>query len=119
MGRSIPKHKNGYLEQWQRQQEARDLIVKMWTTQITLDVMAGVLNDLYGFGKDRLTTISLEFNRRFPEYLEALTRSPESDYIRDKIDRQQRRIFGPDYLPWAERYEYWVEDKPPKPRKRN
>lgn len=113
MGRSIPKHKNGYLEQRKRQQEARDLIVKMWTAQITLDVMAGVLNDLYGFGKDRLTTISVEFNNRFPEYLEALTKNPEADYIRDKIDQQQRRIFGPDYLPWEKRYEFWVENNPP------
>ncbi len=85
----------------------------MWTAQITLDVMAGVLNDLYGFGKDRLTTISVEFNNRFPEYLEALTKNPESDYIRDKIDQQQRRIFGPDYLPWEKRYEFWVENNPP------
>ena len=113
MGRSIPKHKNGYLEQRKRQQEARDLIIKMWTAQITLDVMAGVLNDLYGFGKDRLTTISVEFNNRFPEYLEALTRHPEADYLRDKIDQQQRRIFGPDYLPWEKRYEFWVENNPP------
>lgn len=112
MGRSIPKHKNGYLEQRKRQQEDRDLIIKMWTAQITLDVMAGVLNDLYGFGKDRLTTISVEFNNRFPEYLEALTKNPEADYIRDKIDQQQRRIFGPDFLPWAERYEFWVENNP-------
>ena len=114
MGRSIPKHKNGYLEQRQREQEARDLIIKMWTAQITLDVMAGVLNDLYGFGKNRLTRISDEFNKLFPDYLQALTKNPESDYIRDSIDRQQEQMFGPDYLPWSERYAYWVEDAPGK-----
>ena len=114
MGRSIPKHKNGYLEHRQRQQEARDLIIKMWTAQLVLDVMVGVLNDLYGLGSQRLTRISDEFNKRFPDYLQALTKNPESDYIRDRIDRQQEQIFGPDYLPWSERYAYWVEDPPGK-----
>ena len=97
-----------YMQQLTERQEARDRIITMWTTQLTLDVMAGVLNDLYGFGSVRLTRISDEFNNRWPEYLQAISKNPESDYIRDCIDRQQKQIFGADYLRWEERYDHWV-----------
>lgn len=104
-----PHRGQTYAQKLTEQRDTRDYIIKMWSIQIALDVMAGVLNDLYGFGSGRLTKISEEFNRRLPEYIQALTRNPESDYVRDKIDQQQERIFGQDYLRWAERYEFWQE----------
>lgn len=100
-----------YSKELQARRNARDEIITMWSIQLTLDVMAGVLNDLYGLGCDRLTRMSDEFNRRLPEYMDALTKHPEADYIREKIDQQQRRIFGPNALTWAERYIYWGETK--------
>ena len=96
-----------YAQEMQKRREARDRIITMWATQLTLDVMAGLLNDCYGFGAERLTKISEEFNARWPEYMQAISKNPESDYIRDRIDRQQEQIFGPEYLRWEERYEHW------------
>lgn len=112
-GRQFHRGKT-YAQQLTERRMARDRVVQMWTAQLVLDVMTGVLNDpavLGGaaLGAKRLTRVSAAFNARFPEYLLALTRDPEADYIRDKIDRQQERIFGPDYLHWEERYEHWSD----------
>lgn len=91
-------------------------IVKLWTAQLCLDVITDVLNDSDVMGKDvlgakRLQKVADAFNDRFSEFLKALTKDPEADYIRAKVDEQQKRIFGPDALPWGKRYAYWTEDK--------
>ena len=109
-----PRRGQTYTAQLTERRLARDRVIQMWTAQLVLDVMAGVLNDpaVLGsgaLGAQRLTRVSAAFNARFPDYLQTLTRNPESDYIRDRIDRQQARIFGPDFLPWEERYEYWSD----------
>lgn len=110
-----PNRGQTYAQRLTQRREARDHIIQMWTAQLVLDVIAGVLNDPAVMGRSamgakRLTRVSEAFNERFPEYLQAITRNPESDYIRAKIDQQQARIFGPDYLRWPERYEYWEEE---------
>lgn len=96
-----------YAQRLRERREAEDRVITMWATQLTLDVMAALLNDKYGFGSKRLTDLSAEFNERWPEYMRAITKDPESDYIRDKIDRQQEQIFGEDYLHWEDRYYGW------------
>jgi len=104
-----PRRGKTYFQRSQERRDAEHHIVQMWTAQLVLDVMAGVLHTRYGFGKDRLTQVGEAFNAVFPEYCKAIQRDQEADYIRDRIDRQQQQIFGPDFLPWAERYEYWEE----------
>lgn len=82
----------------------------MWSVQLALDVMTGVLNQQLGIGKDRLVKICEEFNKDFPEYVSALDKhNPEADYVRDKIDRQLSRICGEYFQPWEERYDGWTE----------
>ena len=106
--------KNAYAKTLTQNGKAREHIVKLWTAQLCLDVMVDVLNDSDVMGKDvlgakRLQKVADAFNRQFPEFLRALTKDSESDYIREKIDQQQRRIFGQDALPWGKRYHYWTE----------
>lgn len=108
--------KNAYAKTLTQNGKAREHIVKLWTAQLCLDVMADVLNDPAVMGRDalgakRLQRVADAFNRQFPEFLRALSKDPEADYIRAKVDEQQRRIFGPEAIPWAERYTYWTEDK--------
>jgi len=89
-------------------------IVTMWVTQLSLDVMTGILNDSEVMGKDtfgaeRLNRIGKAFNERFWECFKALSSDDEADYIREKIDQQQKQIFGDSYVKWSERYEYFAE----------
>lgn len=110
--------RNEYAKTITQKARMHEHIVKLWTAQLCLDVMADVLNDSDVMGKDvlgakRLQKVAQAFNLRFPEFLRALTRDPEADYIRAKIDQQQRRIFGPDAMAWQERYQYWTEDSYP------
>lgn len=107
--------RNDYAKKIVQRSAMHEHIVKLWTAQLCLDVIADVLNDSDVMGKDvlgakRLQKVADAFNRQFPEFLRALTKDPESDYIREKIDQQQLRIFGPDALPWGKRYHYWTED---------
>ena len=108
--------KNAYAQKLKDKQQARDYIVKQWTAQLCLDIMTDVLNDPAVMGKDTMGAIRLErigkaFNERFPIFFTALAKDPESDYMRAKIDEQQKRIFGDKALAWAERYEYWAKEK--------
>lgn len=109
MPKRPPQRGKNYAQRLRERREAEDRVVTMWATQLTLDVMAGLLNDKYGFGSKRLTDLSTEFNERWPEYMRAITKDPESDYIREKIDQQQRRIFGDEAMSWKERYYCWED----------
>ena len=108
--------KNDYARKLQLMREEREYIIKQWTAQLSLDVVADILNDPEVMGKDtlgakRLQKVGHAFNERFSLFSTALTKNPEADYIRAKIDEKQRRIFGPDSPPWEDRYIYWEEDK--------
>ena len=105
---------SGYAKRLQERQRERERIVELWISQLCLDVMADVLNDPNVMGKDvmgarRQKRIAEAFNDRYPQYEIGLTKKPDSDYIRAKVDERQRQIFGPDALVWRERYPYWED----------
>lgn len=84
----------------------------MWTAQLCLDVMVSVLNDSKIMGKDvfgakRLMRIGDAFNRKFSEYIVAMSDHEEADYLRTKIDQEQAMIFGSEAKSWSERYDYF------------
>ena len=108
------KGKNAYAAELQRKKALGYEIVASWTAQLALDTIAMVLNDpeVMGsdtFGATRLQRVCEGFNNLWPLSQKALEKSDEADYYRVKIDQAQERIFGPDYLRWHERYEYWDE----------
>lgn len=97
----------------QRIKQEQEIIIR-WSVQLALDIVVGILNDPSVMGKDvfgakRLSKIGIEFNKRFPEYFEAITKSKEADYVREKIDREQKRIFGKGFAKWSERYEFFED----------
>ena len=112
---SLPrKGKNAYAAELQRKKALGFEIVSSWTAQLALDTIAMVLNDpeVMGsdtFGATRLQRVCEGFNKLWPTSQKALEKSDEAEYYRVKIDQAQERIFGPDYLRWHERYEYWDE----------
>lgn len=106
--------KNAYAKKLQVRQKVGLEIMSDWTAQLALDTIAIVLNNPEVMGRDvfgakRLKKVCAAFNKLWPKVLRALTKSPEAEYWRAKIDEAQARIFGPDYLHWQERYPYWDE----------
>lgn len=112
---SLPrKCKNAYAAELQRKKALGFEIVSSWTAQLALDTIAMVLNDPEVMGSDvfgaaRLRRVAEGFNKLWPISQKALEKSDEAEYYRVKIDQAQERIFGPDYLRWHERYDYWDE----------
>lgn len=112
---SLPrKGKNAYAIELQYKKTLGFKIVSSWTAQLALDTIAMVLNDpeVMGsdtFGATRFQRVCEGFNKLWPTSQKALEKSDEAEYYRVKIDQAQERIFGPDYLRWHERYEYWDE----------
>ncbi len=109
------KSKTSYAAELQRKKELGIEIVQDWTAQLCLDVMAQVLNDpeVMGhgtLGAKRLMRVCEAFNKIWPKALLAFTKSDEAEYVRVKIDEIQKRIFGPEYLHWHERYRDWDEN---------
>ena len=104
------KHASGHAARQKEREALREDIVRDWTAQMCLDVMGMVLNDEFGFGKDRLTRLGQLFNEAFDTCVDGLRLSPEADYIRAKVDERLRQIYGPDVLPWDQRYRYWPSD---------
>lgn len=109
------RHKNAYAEELYRKKALGFEIVSDWTAQLCLDTLAMVLNDPEVMGRDtfgakRLMRICEAFNKKYETTKLALRSSDDADYIRAKIDQEQARIFGPEYLHWQERYPYWDEN---------
>ena len=105
---------SGYLKRLEKQRQEERSTYIMWSVQLALDIMTGVLNDKEvlgssALGAGRLLKVQDAFNERFPDYLRAVTKDKEADYLRAKIDQQQRQIFGEKALSWEQRYEGWEE----------
>lgn len=103
-----------YAERQKEKRRAEAQVIMVWSIQLAMDIMTSVLNDPKvmksgAMGAKRLKRVQDAFVERFPEYSAALSKHPEADYLRYSIDREQRRIFGPDALTWEQRYDGWDE----------
>lgn len=107
----MPK-KNPYLEKRRAEQEQRDIIVMAWAHQTVYDALTLVLNDPEVmhkdvFGKKRLNRLCKALNEKMNEILPGLSNRPNASHVRRLVDDELRKICGDDFIPWAERYEYW------------
>lgn len=106
--------KNAYAKELKIKRDLGIEIIRDWSAQLTLDLIAIILNDpeIMGhdvFGAKRLTRICEGFNALWPDAVLALAKHDEAEYWRTKIEQKQRQIFGENYLRWHERYRYWDE----------
>lgn len=106
--------KNAYAKKLREQKRIETDIIRQWEAQFCLGMMTFVLTDkkVMGkdtFGKKRLTRIGQAFNQIYDECIIALSKHPESDYMRENIDRGLRQILGDGAPPWQGRYEHWPE----------
>lgn len=108
--------KNGYLDR----RKARDTVLQDATRQTFVQYMTDTLiltlNDPEVMGKDvfgyrRLKKVLDAWGRYYDQFFDALTKKPEADYAREKMDRLMRQICGDsgDFFPFEERYEWLPE----------
>ena len=108
--------RNGYLAR----QKVRDGVLQDATRQTYQQYMTGTLiltlNDPEVMGKDvfgykRLKKVLEAWGKCYDRYFDALTKNPEADYAREKMDRLMKQICGDsgDFVPFEERYEWLPE----------
>ncbi len=108
--------KNGYLAR----RKVRDGVLQDATRQTyqqyMTDTLILTLNDPEVMGKDvfgykRLKKVLEAWGKCYDKYFDALTKNPEADYAREKMDRLMKQICGDsgDFVPFEERYEWLPE----------
>lgn len=108
--------KNGYLAR----RKVRDSVLKDATRQTyqqyMTDTLILTLNDPEVMGKDvfgyeRLKKVLEAWGRYYDDFFDALTKNPEADYAREKMDAAMKRICGKsgDFVPFEKRYEWLPE----------
>jgi len=108
--------RNGYLAR----QKVRDGVLQDATRQTyqqyMTDTLILTLNDPEVMGKDvfgykRLKKVLEAWGKCYDRYFDALTKNPEADYAREKMDRLMKQICGDsgDFVPFEERYEWLPE----------
>lgn len=108
--------RNGYLAR----QKVRDGVLQDATRQTyqqyMTDTLILTLNDPEVMGKDvfgykRLKKVLEACGKCYDRYFDALTKNPEADYAREKMDRLMKQICGDsgDFVPFEERYEWLPE----------
>ena len=110
------KKKNDYLVR----QEVKKRTLQDATRQTFVQYMTGTLmftlNDPEVMGKDvfgykRLKKVLEAWGKCYDRYFDALTKNPEADYAREKMDRLMQQICGDsgDFVPFEELYEWLPE----------
>ena len=78
-------------------------------TQRMADLMALALNDPAVMGKDvlgpeRIKRVYARLHELEAELAQAWRKGGEQDYAQAKLDRELKRIFGGEFVPFSERY---------------
>ena len=99
--------KNGYLDR----RKVRDDVMQDAIKQT--DMLILTLNDPEVMGKDvfgykRLKKVLDAWGRYYDQFFDALTKNPEADYAREKMDAAMKHIVGTngDFIPFEQRYEW-------------
>lgn len=109
-------NKNNYLAR----RKVRDTVLQDATRQTyqqyMTDTLILTLNDPEVMGKDvfgyaRLKKVLDAWGKCYDKYFDALTKNPEADYAREKMDMAMKRICGEsgDFIPFEKRYDWLPE----------
>lgn len=77
--------------------------------QYMMDMVFLALNEEFGFGRERLKRLYSAWSRKYDAYREAVTKLPEADYAREKLDEALKAILQDDFQPFMERYDFLKE----------
>ena len=105
--------KNGYLARRKVRDDVMQDAIKQTYMQYMTDMLILTLNDPEVMGKDvfgykRLKKVLDAWGRYYDQFFDALTKNPEADYAREKMDAAMKRIVGTngDFIPFEQRYEW-------------
>ena len=108
--------KNGYLERRKVRDTVMQDAIRQTYQQYMTDMLILTLNDPEVMGKDvfgykRLKKVLDAWGKNYDKYFDALTKKPEADYARAKIDAAMKLICGDsqDFIPFEQRYEWLPE----------
>lgn len=108
--------KNGYLERRKARDEVMQDAIRQTYQQYMTDTLILTLNDPEVMGKDvfghaRLKRVLDAWGKKYDQFFDALTKNPEADYARAKMDAAMKAIVGDhqDFIPFEQRYEWLPE----------
>lgn len=97
--------KNSFLDRMAAKQEAEKLAVLRFTRQLMMDCTAVALNNLYGFGAERIKATMDEIAKVYGDYADMWNSdTADTEYSREKMDQKLAQICGEYFAPWEERY---------------
>ena len=110
------KKKNDYLVRQEVKKRTLQDATRQTFVQYMTDTLMFTLNDPEVMGKDvfgyeRLKKVLEAWGRYYDDFFDALTKNPEADYAREKMDAAMKRICGKsgDFVPFEKRYEWLPE----------
>ena len=115
--------RNQWLENLQRKyaqdMEAQSIVIQYWIRQGMLDSTTLALHRYWGWGEKRLTDLNRQIGGIYcDEVLYGLgDQHDDSDVARELVDRELKVICPTLFVPWEERYEFWVDTEMEKFRK--
>ena len=107
--------KNGYLQRQKQFTHAAQDATRQTYTQFLTDTLILTLNDSEVMGKDtfgeeRIRKVLDAWGKKYDEFFEALMKTPETDYVRQKMDNALKAICkSGKFVPFEKRYDYLPE----------
>lgn len=96
---------SGFLARMTAQKEREKLETLRFTRQLITDMSVIALNNVFGFGAERLKKYADEMLRVYEEYADIWNRdTADTEFSRDKLDQKLRQICGEYFKPWEVRY---------------
>lgn len=108
--------KNNYLARQKERDRVLQAATRQTYQQYMTDTLILTLNDPEVMGKDvfgykRLKKVLDAWGKYYDLFFDALTKNPEANYAREKMDRLMKQICGDtgDFIPFEQRYEWLPE----------
>ena len=96
---------NSFLARIEARKEAEKLQTLRFTRQVMMDCMAIALNDVCGFGADRIKKVVDAVSENYCEFADIVNAdTADQEYAWAKMDRKLSQICGEYFVPWEERY---------------
>ena len=101
----------GIQQKYARDMEAQSIVIQYWIRQGMLDSTTLALHRHWGWGEKRLTELNRQIGGIYcDEVLYGLgDQHDDSDVARELVDRELKVICPKLFVPWEERYEFWVD----------
>ena len=96
---------SAFLARLEAQKEREKLATLRFTRQLMIDCSTVALNNVFGFGADRLKKFADEVARVYENYADLINEdTADEEYSWESLDKKLKQICGENFTPWEERY---------------